>query len=33
MTDPIEVVDATAANWRDAADLEVAEDQRAFVAS
>ena len=32
MTDPIELVDVTAANWRDAADLEVAEDQRAFVA-
>jgi len=32
VTDPIELVDVTAANWRDAADLEVAEDQRAFVA-
>lgn len=32
MTDQIELVDVTAANWRDAADLEVAEDQRAFVA-
>ena len=32
MTDPIELVDVTAANWRDAADLEVAEHQCAFVA-
>jgi diamine N-acetyltransferase len=32
VTDPIELVDVTAANWREAADLEVAGDQRAFVA-